>query len=257
MRVLTAAIWLLLGLGVIGTGLLLVHGLGGGGWTGVGIGGPILLASGSVLFCVRLALGEDEDSRFADAPLALGTVVGLDRTGPAVNGSLRLELVMTVDTPDGRRFRASTCAVVPKAMLPRVRVGAVLPVRYRPDSAEHQVMLAADVGQQEIRKVSDQVRIARRERPTPTGADRRASGARPRCAPRACIPPRFQGTWSRSRESWATRPCGSGFLAEQCKSITTAAVRARIVRGASWWVGDRRGGWCQPGADLGQGFGEQ
>jgi hypothetical protein len=93
-----------------------------------------------------------------DAPIGIGTVVSVRRTGLSINDQPQLEIQLDVDTTDGHRFRGVLRRVVDLTELAMVTPGATLPVRYRPDG---KVALATDASQAELQSVMNLIQLAR------------------------------------------------------------------------------------------------
>lgn len=98
---------------------------------------------------------------FEGAPLAIGTVVTVSRTGLTVNDQPQLEILFDVDTPDGQAFRAVARNLVDLTELSAVVPGAVLPVRYRPGSTDGRVTIAVDAAHAEMQAALDRVRLTK------------------------------------------------------------------------------------------------
>jgi hypothetical protein len=132
------------------------------GW----LAGPIMLISAvPVLFTVAgklngglAALRGEVPRAFREAPLGIGTVVSVSRTGLTVNDQPQLEILLDVDTPNGLAFRASARQIVDLTELGAVHPGAVLPVRYLPDG---QATLAIDASREELQSTLDRVQLAK------------------------------------------------------------------------------------------------
>lgn len=92
------------------------------------------------------------------APIGIGTVVSVRRTGLTVNDQPQLEIQLDVDTPDGHRFRGVARSIVDLTELAMVAPGATLPVRYRQDG---KVALATDASQAELQSVMNRIQLAR------------------------------------------------------------------------------------------------
>jgi hypothetical protein len=95
---------------------------------------------------------------FRGAPIGVGTVVGVARTGLSVNDQPQLDIRLEVDTADGRTFPATARQVVDITELSLVRPGAILPVRYLPDG---RAVLATDAPQHELQAALDRVHVAK------------------------------------------------------------------------------------------------
>ncbi|HEX6356101.1 hypothetical protein [Actinophytocola sp.] len=95
---------------------------------------------------------------FRDAPIGIGTVTGVTRTGLVVNDQPQLDIRLQVDTSDGRSFSAVARQVVDLTDLPAVQPDAILPVRYLPDN---RVVLATDAPTHELQAALDRVHVAK------------------------------------------------------------------------------------------------
>ncbi|GAA1452029.1 hypothetical protein [Nocardiopsis tropica] len=69
----------------------------------------------------------------AGAPVGIGTVTGVARTGLSVNDQPQLAISMDVETPEGHRFSAVAKNVVDITQVAELVPGTVLPVRYLHD----------------------------------------------------------------------------------------------------------------------------
>ena len=92
-----------------------------------------------------------------NAPIGIGTVVSVRRTGLTVNDRPQLELLLDVDTADGHRFRGVARSLVDLTELGMVAPGATLPVRYRQDG---KVAIATDAPQAELQSVMNRIQLA-------------------------------------------------------------------------------------------------
>jgi hypothetical protein len=95
---------------------------------------------------------------FLGAPIGIGTVTGVARTGLSVNDQPQLDIRLRVDTADGRTFPASMRQVVDVTDLSAVQPNAMLPVRYLADG---RVALATDAPTHELQAALDRVHIAK------------------------------------------------------------------------------------------------
>ncbi len=159
-------------IGGLCTVMYLATGLGGDGalaWLNGWMAGPIILltvlpVTGSVGGFVDGSMRELRGMApkgFENTPIAMGTVVSASRTGLTVNDQPQLEIVLDVDTQDGRSFRGTARSLVDLTELAAVVPGAIVPVRYRPDSADGRVAIAADAPQAELQAALDRVRLAK------------------------------------------------------------------------------------------------
>lgn len=158
--------------GLACTAMWVTTGLAGGdavAWANGWMVGPILLlgvlptlASLSRVFdgALREFRGATPKG-FEGAPIAIGTIVSVERTGLSVNDQPQLQILFDVDTADGQSFRGVAKAFVDLTELAAVVPGAVLPVRYRPGSTDGRVAIAADAPQQEMQAAYDRVRLAK------------------------------------------------------------------------------------------------
>ncbi|GAB2977781.1 hypothetical protein [Saccharothrix stipae] len=166
MKVIT---WLGLTAGLALTAAWLAGGLAGDDaldWLNGWLVGPILL-----LFVVPTLFSLDKvfggglaaltggvPKAFRGAPIGMGTVVGVARTGLSVNDQPQLDIRLQVDTADGRTFPATARQVVDITELSVVQPGAVLPVRYLPDG---RAVLATDAPPHELQAALDRVQVAK------------------------------------------------------------------------------------------------
>ena len=119
---------------------------------------PTLFATAGKLDGGLAALRGAVPARFRGAPIGIGTVVAIGRTGLTVNGQPQLEIQLDVDTPDGRTFRATARQIVDLTELAAVRPGATLPVRYLPDG---RATLAIDAAREEMQAVLNAVQVSK------------------------------------------------------------------------------------------------
>lgn len=101
--------------------------------------------------------------RFANAPLAMGTVVSLARTGLSVNDQPQLDITLDVSTVDGQVFRGVARQVVDVTDLAALAPGTVLPVRYLPGNTDDRVVLATDADPAQLQATFSRVQLARGE----------------------------------------------------------------------------------------------
>jgi hypothetical protein len=95
---------------------------------------------------------------FHGAPIGIGTVTAVTRTGRSVNDQPQLDIQLRVDTADGRTFPATARHVVDLTDLAAVQPNAILPVRYLSDG---RVALAADAPAHELQAALDRVHVAK------------------------------------------------------------------------------------------------
>ncbi len=164
-----AIAWIVLLVGLVCTALFITTGLSGEdqlAWLNGYLAGPIiLLFVAPTLFAFAGKLGGGFASltggvpkAFLGAPIGMGTVVSVARTGLSVNDQPQLDIQVDVDTPDGRTFRGTARQIVDLTEIGAVQPGAVLPVRYLPDG---RVALATDASQHELQAALDQVQLAK------------------------------------------------------------------------------------------------
>ncbi|WP_018684457.1 hypothetical protein [Actinokineospora enzanensis] len=161
-----AWIVLLIGLGL--TAMYVATGLQGGevAWLNGWLVGPIVLVFiAPTLFTLSAKLGGSLaqlrgvlPSGFQGAPIGMGTVLSVTRTGLTVNDQPQLAIALRVDTADGRTFDATTRQIIDLTQLGTVQSGAMLPVRYLPDNS---VTLAVDATQAELQAVVNQIQLAK------------------------------------------------------------------------------------------------
>ncbi|MEU4762143.1 hypothetical protein AB0H12_02735 [Actinosynnema sp. NPDC023794] len=166
MKVLT---WLGLTVGLALTATWVAGGLAGddeSAWLNGWLAGPIiLLFVVPSLFSVDRLLGGGlaaltggVPKQFRGAPIGMGTVVGVARTGLSVNDQPQLDIRLQVDTADGRTFPATARQIVDLTDLSVVQPGAILPVRYLPDG---RAVLATDAPPHELQAALDRVHVAK------------------------------------------------------------------------------------------------
>ena len=164
-----AIAWIVLLVGLVCTALFITTGLAGEdqlSWLNGYLVGPIiLLFVAPMLFAFAGKMGGGLASltggvpkAFFGAPIGMGTVVGVSRTGLSVNDQPQLDIQLDVDTPDGRSFRGTARQIVDLTEMASVQPGAVLPVRYLPDG---RVALATDASQYELQAALDNVQLAK------------------------------------------------------------------------------------------------
>ncbi|ROP36827.1 hypothetical protein [Saccharothrix texasensis] len=119
---------------------------------------PTLLPADRLLGGGLAALTGGVPKALRGAPIGMGTVVGVARTGLSVNDQPQLDIRLRVDTADGRTFAATARQVVDLTDLSLVQVGAILPVRYLPDG---RAALATDAPPHELQAALDRVQVAK------------------------------------------------------------------------------------------------
>ncbi|MGM1058339.1 hypothetical protein [Saccharothrix sp. Mg75] len=151
------------------TGAWVANGLTGEdefAWLNGWMVGPALLVSAvPTVFAVSRSVGGSLAAlrggvprEFLGAPIGIGTVLGIARTGMSVNDQPQLAIRLQVDTPDGRSFQATAKQLVDLTELGAVQPGAILPVRYLPDG---RAALATDAPQHELQRALDLVQVAK------------------------------------------------------------------------------------------------
>lgn len=109
-------------------------------------------------------LGLGGGKAFAQAPLAIGTVVSASRTGLTVNDVPQMAVVLDVERPDGPPFRAEAKQMVDFTDMAALQPGTTLPVRYLADpSGSFRVQIASDAAQADVQRVLTQVQLGRGE----------------------------------------------------------------------------------------------
>jgi hypothetical protein len=123
--------------------------------------GPTIAASVVISFVVILLPFTGRSGRaFRGAPIGIGTVVSVRRTGLTVGNRPELELTLDVHTPDGHAFRGVARYLVDLTEPGLVGPGATVPVRYRPDLSDGRVALATDASPAELQRVYNLVQVA-------------------------------------------------------------------------------------------------
>ncbi|MBW4717962.1 hypothetical protein [Saccharothrix obliqua] len=161
-----ALAWTMLIVGVICTIGYIAHGLTGDefSWLNGWMAGPMLLVFfvPSLFRVARMMDGVSASGRvhrvFRDAPIGIGRVVGVARTGLSVNDRPQLEIRLEVDTTDGRTLPATARELVDLTDLAAVQVGSTLPVRYLPDG---RASIAADAPPHVLQDALDRVQLAK------------------------------------------------------------------------------------------------
>lgn len=138
------------------------------GWLNGWMVAPILLfCLVPTLFTIDRAFGDADifgdhtspPKEFAGAAIGMGTVVETQRTGLSINDQPQLEIAFDVETTTGHSFRGFAKQIVDLTELSVVQPGAILPVRYLPDSTK--VTLATDASQAELQSVLNRVQLAK------------------------------------------------------------------------------------------------
>ncbi|PPK67219.1 hypothetical protein V5P93_003556 [Actinokineospora auranticolor] len=160
--------WIVLLIGAACTAMYVATGLGGGpvAWANGWLAGPILLVFvAPTLFSLAGKLGGGfaalrggVPKQFRGAPIGMGTVISVGRTGLSVNDQPQLAIQLRVDAADGRSFVGTARQIVDLTELGAVQPGAVLPVRYLPDGS---VALATDASQPELQAALNRVQLAK------------------------------------------------------------------------------------------------
>ncbi|MEV8437608.1 hypothetical protein AB0425_09580 [Actinosynnema sp. NPDC051121] len=119
---------------------------------------PTLFSLDKVFGGGLAALTGGVPKEFRGAPIGMGTVVGVARTGLSVNDQPQLDIRLEVDTADGRTFPATARQVVDITDLSAVQPGAILPVRYLSDG---RAVLATDAPPHELQAALDRVHVAK------------------------------------------------------------------------------------------------
>ncbi len=96
--------------------------------------------------------------QFRGAPIGIGRITGIARTGLVVNGRPQLDLRLEIDTQDGRTVAGMARQFVDVLDLPTFQPGAVLPVHYLPDG---RATFAADALPHELQAAMDQIQLAK------------------------------------------------------------------------------------------------
>ncbi|MGW0519654.1 hypothetical protein [Crossiella sp. NPDC003009] len=160
--------WLVTLVGLVVTALYIQEGLTGTGpvpWLNGFLAGPICaIFVAPMLFRIAKLLensgfGGKVPAAFHGAPIGMGTVVSVSRTGLSVNDQPQLLITMDVDTLQGNTFRAEAKQLVDLTDIAAVQPGRLLPVRYLPGTG--QVALATDAPPQELQHALDQIRLAK------------------------------------------------------------------------------------------------
>ncbi len=133
-------------------------------WLNGWMAGPItLLVVAPMLFKVAtmingVSLSGGVHKQFRGAPIGIGRVVGVTRTGLAVNDQPQLDIRLEIDTPDGRTFLGTARQFVDVVDMAAVQIGSTLPVRYLPDG---RATIATDAPPHELQAAMDQIQLAK------------------------------------------------------------------------------------------------
>ncbi|WP_033438158.1 hypothetical protein [Saccharothrix sp. NRRL B-16314] len=236
MKVIT---WFALSAGLALTATWVAGGLAGDDvtdWLNGWLVGPIILMSVvPTLFSLNkvfaggfAALTGGVPKEFRDAPIGMGTVVGVARTGLTVNDQPQLDIRLRVDTADGRTFPGTARQVVDLTDLALVVPDAILPVRYLPDG---RVALATDAPAHELQAALDRVQVAKgfltpqQLRITEQGVD--ATAIVLAMTPTGQLP---DGRSALRLTMRVTRPDGTTFDVSQDKKLPPMAI-ARVQPG--------------------------
>lgn len=240
MKVLT---WLGLTVGLGLTAAWVASGLAGddvfawlNGWL---IGPMVLLFVVPSLFSVDklldgglAALTGGVPKAFRGAPIGMGTVVGVARTGLTVNDQPQLDIRLQVDTADGRTFPAVARQIVDITELSAVQPGAILPVRYLPDG---RAVLATDAPPHELQAALDRVQVAKGHL-TPHQLRITEQGVEARAVVLDMVPTGQtpDGRTALRLTLRVTRPDGSAFDVTQDKNLPPVSIpqvqRGMVVR---------------------------
>ena len=109
--------------------------LGGLGWGTIAIIAIVVISTIlPVWFGWRMlkSAGIFGNLAFRDAPIGIGTITAVQRTGMMVNYQPQLQINMTAQTADGHIFDSTARQVVDLVQLSSIVPGAALPVRYLP-----------------------------------------------------------------------------------------------------------------------------
>ncbi|PSL53750.1 hypothetical protein B0I31_108197 [Saccharothrix carnea] len=231
--------WLGLTAGLALTATWVAGGLAGddvSAWLNGWLVGPIILLSvvptlfslGNVLGGGLAALTGGVPKEFRGAPIGMGTVVGVARTGLSVNDQPQLDIRLEVDTADGRTFPTTARQVVDITELSLVQPGAILPVRYLSDG---RAVLATDAPPHELQAALDRVYVAKgfltphQLRITEEGVD--ATAVVLDMTPTGQTP---DGRSALRLSLRVTRPDGTAFDVTQDKKLPPMSVR-QVQRG--------------------------
>jgi hypothetical protein len=165
----------------------------------------------------------DVPREFRGAPIAIGTVIGVTRTGRIAKGQPQLDIRLQVDTADGRSWVVTARQVVDTGDLAAVRPDALLPVRYLTDG---RVTLATDAPAHVLQAALDRVHMAKgwltpkQSRITEYGVD--ASAVVLEATPTGPTP---DGRVGLRLRLLVTRPDGTTFELTQDKKLTPTSVQ--------------------------------
>jgi hypothetical protein len=148
-------------LGLAAVSALWVAGGLAGDWTNDwGIATVVMLVIALPLIRFRFFTRKylDVPLEFRGAPIGMGTVTAVTRTGRSKHGQPELDIRLQVDTADGRTFPATLRQVVDLADLTAVQHDAIVPVRYLTDG---RVALTTDAPAYELQAALDRVYVAK------------------------------------------------------------------------------------------------
>ncbi|UED87351.1 hypothetical protein [Streptomyces profundus] len=225
--------WLLAAIGVALSIPYVLTGLAGDdglAWLNGWLVGPALL----IFFVPHLftvgrmlegATGVKVSKKFRDAPIGMGTVVSMERTGLTVNDQPQMDILLDVDTLDGQSFRGVARQLVDLTELALVVPGTVVPVRYLPGSTDGKVALATDAPPDEMQAAINRVRVAKGEM-TPKQLRIAEAGYLTRAV---VLEMRPTGEVEGNRSVLVytlrvSRPDGSSFDIEQSKAVPPSAI---------------------------------
>ncbi|WP_062213944.1 hypothetical protein [Streptomyces sp. NBRC 109706] len=184
---------------------------------------PHLFTMGRLLEGANISGGVPK--KFRDAPIGMGTVVSLERTGLTVNDRPQMDILLNVDTLDGQSFRGVARHLLDHAELSFVGPGTVVPVRYLPGSTDGKVALATDAPVEESQAAINRVRVAKGEM-TPKQLRIAEAGYLTRAVVLEMRPTgEVEGDRSVLRFTLrVSRPDGSTFDVEQRKAVPPSAI---------------------------------
>lgn len=105
----------------------------------------VLFVSASMLLpFILMQTSTPTDREFTGGLPAIGVVIELRRTGTTINEQPEMDFVLSVETPDGETFRATSRRVVDLYSVTQIGPGTVLPVRYKPGRKRRTVLIEVD-----------------------------------------------------------------------------------------------------------------